>query len=87
MVIFVELSSGPIRGGGKKIFIGRLPQEATVEDLREYFSRFGHITDVYVPKVVRLFYFGISCELLNLAVFHPGSKEDRAQGIWICDLC
>lgn len=40
----------PIRGGGKKIFIGRLPQEATVEDLREYFSRFGHITDVYVPK-------------------------------------
>ncbi|XP_065876218.1 uncharacterized protein [Euphorbia lathyris] len=41
----------PTRGGmGKKIFVGRLPQEATVEDLRQYFGRFGHILDVYVPK-------------------------------------
>ncbi|XP_078444631.1 RNA-binding (RRM/RBD/RNP motifs) family protein isoform X2 [Wolffia australiana] len=40
----------PSRGGGKKIFVGRLPQEANVEDLRAYFSRFGHIVDVYVPK-------------------------------------
>lgn len=36
---------------GKKIFVGRLPQEATVEDLRQYFGRFGRILDVYVPKV------------------------------------
>ncbi|KDO79203.1 hypothetical protein CISIN_1g026534mg [Citrus sinensis] len=35
---------------GKKIFVGRLPQEATAEDLRRYFSRFGRILDVYVPK-------------------------------------
>jgi RNA-binding protein Musashi len=41
----------PIRGGmGKKIFVGRLPQEASVEDLRQYFGRFGRILDVYVPK-------------------------------------
>ncbi|CAA6664954.1 unnamed protein product [Spirodela intermedia] len=40
----------PNRASSKKIFVGRLPQEATVEDLREYFSRFGHIIDVYVPK-------------------------------------
>ncbi|KAL6498251.1 hypothetical protein OROGR_028648 [Orobanche gracilis] len=38
------------RGMGKKIFIGRLPQEASVEDLRHYFGRFGRILDVYVPK-------------------------------------
>ncbi|MFS8033307.1 putative RNA recognition motif domain, nucleotide-binding alpha-beta plait domain superfamily [Helianthus anomalus] len=38
------------RGMGKKIFIGRLPQEASVEDLRLYFGRFGRILDVYIPK-------------------------------------
>ncbi|KAK4754115.1 hypothetical protein SAY87_002219 [Trapa incisa] len=37
-------------GFGRKIFVGRLPQEATVEDLRQYFGRFGHISDAYVPK-------------------------------------
>ncbi|KAI3841712.1 hypothetical protein MKX03_006856 [Papaver bracteatum] len=39
-----------VRGMGKKIFVGRLPQEASVEDLRHYFGRFGRIIDVYVPK-------------------------------------
>lgn len=38
------------RGMGKKIFVGRLPQEATSEDLRQYFGRFGRILDVYVPR-------------------------------------
>ncbi|KAL8477194.1 hypothetical protein ACS0TY_029475 [Phlomoides rotata] len=38
------------RGMGKKIFVGRLPQEASSEDLRHYFGRFGRILDVYVPK-------------------------------------
>ncbi|XP_076946526.1 uncharacterized protein LOC143618081 [Bidens hawaiensis] len=38
------------RGMGKKIFIGRLPQEASVDDLRDYFGRFGRILDVYIPK-------------------------------------
>lgn len=36
---------------GRKIFVGRLPQDASAEDLREYFGKFGHILDVYVPKV------------------------------------
>ncbi|KAG8641232.1 RNA-binding protein Musashi homolog 1 isoform X2 [Manihot esculenta] len=40
----------PARGMGKKIFVGRLPQEATAEDLHQYFGRFGRILDVYVPK-------------------------------------
>ncbi|XP_039020591.1 heterogeneous nuclear ribonucleoprotein 1-like isoform X1 [Hibiscus syriacus] len=38
------------RGMGKKIFVGRLPQEATIDDLRQYFGRFGRIVDVYIPK-------------------------------------
>ncbi|KAH7654689.1 RNA-binding protein Musashi protein [Dioscorea alata] len=41
---------GPSRGMGKKIFVGRLPQEAGGDDLRQYFGRFGRILDVYVPK-------------------------------------
>ncbi|KAL4196666.1 hypothetical protein AMTRI_Chr04g247350 [Amborella trichopoda] len=42
--------SGAAHGMGKKIFIGRLPQEATVEDLRQYFVKFGRILDAYIPK-------------------------------------
>lgn len=42
--------SEPVRGLGKKIFVGRLPQEASADDLRQYFGRFGRILDVYVPK-------------------------------------
>lgn len=38
------------RGMGKKIFVGRLSQEASVDDLRQYFGRFGRILDCYVPK-------------------------------------
>ncbi|KAL9261170.1 Heterogeneous nuclear ribonucleoprotein 1-like protein [Drosera capensis] len=40
----------PVRGGSRKIFVGRLPPEANADDLRQYFSRFGRILDAYVPK-------------------------------------
>ncbi|XP_004509139.1 heterogeneous nuclear ribonucleoprotein 1-like [Cicer arietinum] len=43
----------PVRGMCKKIFVGRLPPEATTEDLRLYFGRFGHILDVYIPRDVK----------------------------------
>uniref|UniRef100_A0A0D6R6Q5 RRM domain-containing protein n=1 Tax=Araucaria cunninghamii TaxID=56994 RepID=A0A0D6R6Q5_ARACU len=42
--------SGPPRLMGRKIFVGRLPQDATAEDLRQYFRNFGSVVDVYVPK-------------------------------------
>ena len=48
---YVELGGESSRGMGKKIFVGRLPQEATADDLRQYFGRFGRILDVYIPKV------------------------------------
>ncbi|EPS62911.1 hypothetical protein M569_11877 [Genlisea aurea] len=41
---------GPSRAVSNKIFVGRLPQEATVDDLHQYFGRFGRIADVYIPK-------------------------------------
>lgn len=47
----VGLGGESSRGMGKKIFVGRLPQEATMEDLRQYFGRFGRISDVYIPRV------------------------------------
>lgn len=48
---------------GKKIFVGRLPQEASSEDLRQYFGRFGRILDVYVPKVRNDLYFSFKKKL------------------------
>ncbi|PNY07500.1 RNA recognition motif-containing protein, partial [Trifolium pratense] len=45
--------SEPVRGMSKKIFVGRLPPEATTEDLRLYFGRFGHIIDAYIPRDVK----------------------------------
>ncbi|KAL6859072.1 hypothetical protein ACP4OV_018074 [Aristida adscensionis] len=41
---------GSSQGMSKKIFIGRLPQEAKTDDLRQYFGRFGRIVDAYIPK-------------------------------------
>lgn len=43
-------SGGSSKGLGTRIFVGRLPPEATAEDLRRYFNNFGRILDVYVPK-------------------------------------
>lgn len=42
-------------GGGRpvhptKIFVGKVPTEAAVGELRDYFSRFGPVEDVYLPK-------------------------------------
>eukprot|EP00252_Welwitschia_mirabilis_P004766 TRINITY_DN15069_c0_g1_i1.p1 TRINITY_DN15069_c0_g1~~TRINITY_DN15069_c0_g1_i1.p1 ORF type:complete len:401 (+),score=103.54 TRINITY_DN15069_c0_g1_i1:205-1407(+) len=42
--------SGPSRAMLKRIFVGRLPHEAKAEDLRRYFSKFGTVSDVFVPK-------------------------------------
>nr|XP_032822977.1 TAR DNA-binding protein 43-like isoform X1 [Petromyzon marinus] len=41
----------------KKIFVGRCPPDLTTEDLRAYFSQFGEVTDVFIPKPFRGFAF------------------------------
>ena len=38
----------------KKLFVGRLPDGTTENDLYEYFSKFGEVIDVYIPKPMRL---------------------------------
>lgn len=41
----------------KKIFIGRLTEDITIEDLRDYFTKYGEIADVFIPKPFRGFAF------------------------------
>ncbi|XP_077249697.1 uncharacterized protein LOC143889400 isoform X2 [Tasmannia lanceolata] len=47
---FMTLASSSTTKWGKKLFIGRIPFEATTIDVRMYFSQFGHVMDVYLPK-------------------------------------
>lgn len=41
----------------RKIFVGRLPDNITVDDLRNHFSEYGTLTDVFIPKPFRNFAF------------------------------
>lgn len=43
--------------GSSKIFVGRLTSDILVEDLREYFSTLGEVTDCFIPKPFRGFGF------------------------------
>lgn len=40
-----------------KVFVGRCTEDLSQEDLREYFQRFGEVTDVFIPKPFRAFSF------------------------------
>ena len=40
-----------------KVFVGRCTEDITAEDLREYFNKFGEVTDVFIPKPFRAFAF------------------------------
>lgn len=40
-----------------KVFVGRCTEDLTSDDLREYFSKFGEVTDVFIPKPFRAFSF------------------------------
>lgn len=40
-----------------KVFIGRCTEDLTADDLREYFGKFGEVTDVFIPKPFRAFSF------------------------------
>uniref|UniRef100_A0A224XBX8 TAR DNA-binding protein 43 n=2 Tax=Panstrongylus TaxID=65342 RepID=A0A224XBX8_9HEMI len=40
-----------------KVFVGRCTEDITADDLREYFSKFGEVTDVFIPKPFRAFAF------------------------------
>ncbi|XP_014256163.1 TAR DNA-binding protein 43 [Cimex lectularius] len=40
-----------------KVFVGRCTEDISAEDLREYFSKYGEVTDVFIPKPFRAFAF------------------------------
>ncbi|CAF0983752.1 unnamed protein product [Brachionus calyciflorus] len=41
----------------RKIFVGRLSESLSTADLQEYFSQYGQVIDVYIPKPFRAFGF------------------------------
>ncbi|KAL7034251.1 hypothetical protein ACKWTF_007915 [Chironomus riparius] len=40
-----------------KVFVGRCTEDLTQEDLKEYFCKFGEVTDVFIPRPFRAFSF------------------------------
>lgn len=40
-----------------KVFVGRCTEDLSAIDLREYFTKFGEVTDVFIPKPFRAFSF------------------------------
>ncbi|CAG2176166.1 unnamed protein product [Oppiella nova] len=41
----------------RKIFVGRLSEDLSTDDLRDYFAKYGEICDVFIPKPFRAFAF------------------------------
>lgn len=48
---------GIIKQAPSKVFVGRITEDMSVDDLKEYFTTFGEVTDVYIPKPFRSFCF------------------------------
>jgi len=44
-------------GNSTKLFIGRLPKDITEEDVKDHFSKFGELVDVFLPNPFRGFGF------------------------------
>ncbi|KFB52252.1 AGAP003497-PA-like protein [Anopheles sinensis] len=40
-----------------KIFLGRVTEDITADEIRDYFSKYGEVTDVFIPKPFRAFAF------------------------------
>ena len=40
-----------------KVFVGRCTEDITADELREHFSKYGEVTDVFIPKPFRAFAF------------------------------
>lgn len=68
---------------GNRLFIGRIPAEATVVDVRLHFSQFGHVSDVYLPKDDRKIShrgFGFVTFVEEISAEYASQKEHRILG-------
>ena len=41
----------------RKLFVGRCTEDMTTDDLRDFFSTYGEVVDVFIPKPFRAFAF------------------------------
>ena len=53
----MSLQEGSQQQMSRKVFIGRCTEDMTADDLRSYFSNFGEVLDVFIPKPFRAFAF------------------------------
>ena len=54
---FYKLKEGNVQQVPCKVFVGRCTDDMNADDLRDYFSKFGEVTDVFIPKPFRAFAF------------------------------
>jgi len=52
-----KAGDGSLMQHSGKVFVGRTTEDVSAEDLREYFEKFGEVTDVFIPKPFRAFAF------------------------------
>lgn len=45
----------PLRS--RKVFVGRCTDDMTADELRQFFSQYGEVVDVFIPKPFRAFAF------------------------------
>lgn len=48
---------GMVKQAPTKIFVGRITEDLSAEDIKSYFEQYGEVTDVYIPKPFRSFCF------------------------------
>ncbi|XP_023019444.1 TAR DNA-binding protein 43 [Leptinotarsa decemlineata] len=48
---------GTVQRAPCKVFVGRVSEDLTEKDFREYFGQFGEVTDVFIPRPFRAFSF------------------------------
>lgn len=56
-VSFPNSKEGTNQIMNRKVFVGRCTEDITADDLRTYFSSFGEVVDVFIPKPFRAFAF------------------------------
>lgn len=64
----------------RRIFVGRVTENITKEDLETYFVKYGEITDVFVPKPFRMFAFVTFAEAESAAALIDLGEDHLIKG-------